>query len=47
TGHGRSSAHRGLTARHARLAVNSASAFVEFVSSTYLARKTPMPTDKP
>ena len=47
TGHGRSSVHRGLTARHARLAVNSASAFVEFVSSTYLARKTPMPQDKP
>jgi len=38
TGHGRSSAHRGLTARHARLAVNSASAFVEFISSTFLSR---------
>jgi hypothetical protein len=47
TGHGRSSAHRGPTARHARLAVNSASAFVEFVSSTYLALKTTIPPDKP
>ena len=47
TGHGRSSAHRGLTARHARLAVNSASAFVEFVSSTYLARKAPGLSDIP
>lgn len=47
TGHGRSSAHRGLTARHARLAVNSASAFVEFVSSTYLARKAPGLSDMP
>lgn len=47
TGHGRSSAHRGLTARHARLAVNSASAFVEFVSSTYLARKAAVLPDKP
>ena len=38
TGHGRSSKHRGLTARHARLAVSAAAAFVEFAVSTYKAR---------
>lgn len=39
TGHGRASSHRGLGTRHARLAVASASAFVEFVVATYLARQ--------
>ena len=39
TGHGRASSHRGLGARHARLAVASASAFVEFIVATYLARQ--------
>lgn len=38
TGHGRSSTHRGLSARHARLAVSAAAAFVEFAVSTYKAR---------
>ncbi len=38
TGHGRSSSHRGLNARHARLAVAAAAAFVEFVVATYKAR---------
>lgn len=39
TGHGRPSSHRGLRARHARLAVASASAFVEFAVATYQARQ--------
>jgi hypothetical protein len=38
TGHGRSASHRSLSARHARLAVGAAAAFVEFVVSTYKAR---------
>jgi hypothetical protein len=40
TGHGRAAAHRGLSARHARLAVNAAAAFVEFVTATYRDRRT-------
>jgi hypothetical protein len=37
-GHGRKSSHRGLNARHARLAVASAAAFVEFAVSTLRER---------
>jgi hypothetical protein len=37
-GHGRNSSHRGLNARHARLAVASAAAFVEFAVSTFRER---------
>jgi hypothetical protein len=40
SGHGRSSRHRGLTARHARLAVGAAATFVEFLVETHLARQT-------
>lgn len=39
TGHGRAASHKGLSARHARLAVNAAAAFVEFVTATYLERR--------
>lgn len=35
TGHGRDGNHRGLQARHARLAVGAASTFIDFVSATY------------
>src|ERR1035437_292129 len=35
SGHGRSSKHRGLQPRHARLAVATAAAFAEFVVETY------------
>ena len=38
TGHGRDGKHRGLEARHARLAVGSAVAFVDFVTDTYHRR---------
>lgn len=37
-GHGRRSSHRGLNARHARLAVASAAAFVEFAVATFRER---------
>jgi len=39
TGHGRDGQHRGLQPRHARLAVASAVAFVDFVSETYHYRE--------
>lgn len=39
TGHGRDGQHRGLQPRHARLAVASAVAFVDFVSETYHHRE--------
>ena len=42
TGHGRAASHRGLDARHARLAVASAAAFVEFVVATYKVRRAEM-----
>jgi hypothetical protein len=35
TGHGRDGQHRGLQPRHARLAVASAVAFIDFVAETY------------
>lgn len=35
TGHGRDGQHRGLQPRHARLAVASAVAFIDFVTETY------------
>ena len=35
TGHGRDGRHKGLQPRHARLAVASAVAFIEFISETY------------
>jgi hypothetical protein len=38
TGHGRDGQHRGLQPRHARLAVASAVAFVDFVAETYRNR---------
>lgn len=40
TGHGRDGNHRGLQPRHARLAVASAVAFIDFVSETYRQRET-------
>ncbi|WP_217704219.1 abortive infection family protein [Piscinibacter koreensis] len=39
TGHGRDGQHRGLQPRHARLAVASAVAFVDFVSETFRRRQ--------
>uniref|UniRef100_UPI000D33DAAF abortive infection family protein n=1 Tax=unclassified Variovorax TaxID=663243 RepID=UPI000D33DAAF len=39
TGHGREGNHRGLQPRHARLAVASAVAFIDFVSETYRQRE--------
>jgi len=40
SGHGRDGKHRGLTPRHARLAVAAAVAFIDFVSETYRQRET-------
>ncbi|TGP40607.1 hypothetical protein EN871_27730 [bacterium M00.F.Ca.ET.228.01.1.1] len=39
TGHGRDGQYRGLQARHARLAVASAVAFIDFVAETYRYRE--------
>lgn len=39
TGHGRDGQHRGLQPRHARLAVASAVAFVDFIADTYRYRE--------
>jgi hypothetical protein len=39
TGHGRDGQHRGLQPRHARLAVASAVAFIDFIVETYRSRK--------
>ncbi len=39
TGHGRDGQHRGLQPRHARLAVASAVAFIDFVSETFQYRE--------
>lgn len=39
TGHGRDGQHRGLQPRHARLAVASAVAFIDFVSETFQQRE--------
>jgi len=39
TGHGRDGQHRGLQPRHARLAVASAVAFIDFVSETFRQRQ--------
>lgn len=39
TGHGRDGQHRGLQPRHARLAVASAVAFIDFVSETFRHRE--------
>ena len=38
TGHGRKGSHKGLEARHARLAVTAAIAFIVFVADTYRER---------
>ncbi len=38
TGHGRDGGHRGLEPRHARLAVGTAVAFIDFVTDTYHRR---------
>jgi len=38
TGHGRSGSHRGLSSRHARLAVGAAAVFIEFVVATHKER---------
>lgn len=43
TGHGRDGRHRGLEARHARLAVGSAVAFIDFVADTYRQRESRKP----
>lgn len=43
TGHGRDGHHRGLQPRHARLAVASAVAFIDFVSETYRQRENTKP----
>lgn len=40
TGHGRDGQHRGLQPRHARLAVASAVAFIDFVAETHAQRET-------
>jgi hypothetical protein len=39
TGHGREGRHQGLQPRHARLAVASAVAFIDFVAETYRHRE--------
>lgn len=39
SGHGRDGQHRGLQPRHARLAVGSAVAFIDFVTETYRERQ--------
>lgn len=39
SGHGRDGQHRGLQPRHARLAVASAVAFIDFVADTYRERE--------
>ncbi|MEF9386523.1 abortive infection family protein [Ralstonia solanacearum species complex bacterium KE056] len=39
TGHGRNGQHRGLQPRHARLAVASAVAFIDFIAETYRHRE--------
>ena len=39
SGHGRDGKHRGLQPRHARLAVASAVAFIDFVADTYRQRE--------
>ncbi|MDT4849447.1 hypothetical protein FQZ97_835690 [compost metagenome] len=46
TGHGRDGQHRGLQPRHARLAVASAVAFIDFVSETYRYRESMNGGDK-
>lgn len=43
TGHGRDGQHRGLQPRHARLAVASAVAFIDFVADTYRLREVAKP----
>lgn len=43
TGHGRDGQHRGLQPRHARLAVASAVAFIDFVAETYRHREVAKP----
>lgn len=47
TGHGRDGAHRGLQPRHARLAVASAVAFIDFVTDTYRLRESEPPASDP
>jgi len=47
TGHGRDGQHRGLQPRHARLAVASAVAFIDFVSETYRYRESLNGDEKP
>jgi hypothetical protein len=43
TGHGRDGNHRGLEARHARLAVAASVAFIDFISETYRQRESQKP----
>jgi len=45
TGHGRDGQYRGLQPRHARLAVGTAVAFIDFVSETYRQRNSDNETD--
>lgn len=47
SGHGRDGKHRGLGPRHARLAVASAVAFIDFVTDTYHEREVGRPGSKP
>lgn len=46
SGHGRDGQHRGLQPRHARLAVASAVAFIEFVADTYGQREAARSAEK-
>ncbi|MGB1763075.1 abortive infection family protein [Alloalcanivorax xenomutans] len=45
SGHGRDGQHRGLQPRHARLAVTSAVAFIDFVAETYRYREAMHPKE--
>lgn len=46
SGHGRDGQHRGLQPRHARLAVTSAVAFIDFVAETYRHREAAEPKER-
>jgi hypothetical protein len=45
SGHGRDGQHRGLQPRHARLAVASAVAFIDFIAETHRYRESTGPQD--
>lgn len=46
SGHGRDGKYRGLEARHARLAVGAAAAFIDFVTATYQRRTSDSDVEK-